>query len=426
MYCRNCKHKKFKKLTNIGYQPISSIFLRKIKKIKNYSLDLFKCRKCHLIQLSKIASLKDMYGPEYGYKTSISNLMINHLKDKYIKLNKYGVIKKDSHVLDIGSNDGTFLNFFSSSKKKLNLYGIDPSASAFIENYKKNIKVENNFFNINTVKNFFPDIQIKKIPKFSLITSFAMFYDVEDPNYFCKDIEKILDQNGLWSLEFSYFPLLLKNLTYDQICHEHVVYYTLNSFNQIIKKNKLKIIDFTINEINGGSIEVICAKIKSKHKPKTKKINDLIDEEKKILDQEYNKFNLRIENSKKTLSIFVNSQKKKDIIGYGASTKGNVILNYCRINNKQISFICDANPTKIGKFTPGSHIKIISKEKMRKLKPKYLIVLIWSFRHEVIKQEKKFIEAGGKLIFPLPIFHIIDKDNYKSYLKEDFSVFSFN
>ena len=133
-----------------------------------------------------------------------------------------------------------------------------------------------------------------------------------------------------------------------------------------------------------------------------------------------------MENSKKSLQLFLLSQNKKDIIGYGASTKGNVILNYCNLNYKNISYICDANPSKEGKFTPGSHIKIISKNKMRKIKPKYLIVLIWSFRAEVIKQEKKFIEDGGKLIFPLPIFHIVDKENYKKYLKEDFSLYSFS
>ena len=147
---------------------------------------------------------------------------------------------------------------------------------------------------------------------------------------------------------------------------------------------------------------------------------------KKISNKDYDKFNLRMENSKKNLQLFLKGQKKEDIIGYGASTKGNVILNYCDLNHKNILYICDANPSKEGKFTPGSHIKIISKNRMREIKPKYLIVLIWSFRTEVIKQEKKFIEEGGKLIFPLPIFHIVDKENYKKYIKEDFSLYSFS
>jgi len=422
MICRNCKKKKFKKISNIGNQPISSLFLKKKIKIKDYSLDLYKCNYCDLVQLSKIPSLKDMYGSDYGYKTSVSRLMVNHLKKKIIKLNKLGIFNKKSKILDIGSNDGTFLNFFSKFKKQFDLFGIDPSASAFIDNYDKNINVIIDFFNKKNVEEYFINKQIK----FSLITSYAMFYDIEEPNEFCASIEKILDKNGLWVLEFSYFPLLLKNLTYDQICHEHCVYYSLSTFNKIISKNNLKIIDFTLNEINGGSIEVICAKKKSKYSSNKNKINYFLNEEKKISDKDFDKFNLRMENSKKSLQLFLSGQNKKNLIGYGASTKGNVILNYCNINYNDISYICDANPTKEGKFTPGSHIEIISKNKMRKIKPKYLIVLIWSFRTEVIKQEKKFIEDGGKLIFPLPIFHVVDKENYKKYLKEDFSLYSFS
>jgi 2-polyprenyl-3-methyl-5-hydroxy-6-metoxy-1,4-benzoquinol methylase len=422
MICRNCEKNKFLKISNIGYQPISSIFLKNKKKIKNYSLDLFKCKICDLVQLSKIANLKDMYGSEYGYKTSVSKLMINHLKEKFIRLKKLNILKKNSNILDIGSNDGTFLNFFIDTNNNLNLYGIDPSASAFIENYNKKIKIIIDFFNQKTVKQYFRN---NKTIKFSLITSFAMFYDVEDPNTFCRDISNILEKNGIWILEFSYFPLLLKNLTYDQICHEHVVYYTLNTFNKIIKKNNLKIIDFSINEINGGSIEVICAKKNSKHKTKNKKINEILKKEKLITQRDYDRFNLRVETSKKNLLLFLKNQKKSDVIGYGASTKGNVILNYCGVTNKNISYICDANPSKIGKFTPGSYIDIISKERMRKINPKYLLVLIWSFKTEVIKQEKEFIKKGGKLIFPLPIFHIVDKDNYSKYLKEDFNIYSF-
>ena len=422
MICRNCKKKSFNKISKIGKQPISSLFLKKKVQIKNYSLDLYKCKHCDLVQLSKIPNLKDMYGPEYGYKTSVSSLMVDHLKKKIINLNSFKIFKNKAKILDIGSNDGTFLNFFSKRKNNFDLYGIDPSAGAFLKDYHKGINVIVDFFNKETVKKNFLE---KKI-KFSLITSYAMFYDVEEPNKFCEDISSLLNKDGIWALEFSYFPLLLKNLTYDQICHEHCVYYSLSTFNKIISKNNLKIVDFTLNEINGGSIEVICAKKSSRYSSNKNKINHFLKEEKKISNKDFDKFNLRMENSKKSLQLFLLSQNKKDIIGYGASTKGNVILNYCNLNYKNISYICDANPSKEGKFTPGSHIKIISKNKMRKIKPKYLIVLIWSFRAEVIKQEKKFIEDGGKLIFPLPIFHVVDKENYKKYLKEDFSLYSFS
>jgi len=300
------------------------------------------------------------------------------------------------------------------------LIGMDPSANAFSGSYDKKIKVVTDFFRNQSVRKYLKD------SKFSVITSFAMFYDVEDPNEFCKNISKVLEKNGIWILEFSYFPLLLKNLTYDQICHEHVTYYTLNTFNKILNRNNLKIVDFSLNEINGGSIEIICTKKNSGLKSKQRKIKDIISKEKQISKSDYDRFNLRIQNGKNNLNLFLQNINKSDIVGYGASTKGNVILNYCGLTNKNISYICDANPSKIGKFTPGSHISIISKRKMRKINPKYLLVLIWSFRSEVIKQEKKFLKRGGKLLFPLPAFHIVDKDNYSNYLKEDFSVFSSN
>ena len=422
MKCRNCRKKNFSLISKIGKQPISSLFLKKKKKIKNFSLDLFKCKSCNLVQLSQIPNLKDMYGSHYGYKTSVSNLMVKHLKEKFTTLKKYGLYKNNSNILDIGSNDGTFLNFFCDIKRKINLYGIDPSASAFLENYKNRIRVIINFFNENSVKKYF----LKDKIKFSLITSYAMFYDVEEPNSFSQNISKILEKNGIWALEFSYFPLLLKNLTYDQICHEHCVYYSLETFNKIISRNNLKIIDFKLNEINGGSVEVLCSKKDSKYNANYIKINNLIKKEKKIGKEDFGKFNKRIKGSKKNLNLFLKKVKNTEVIGYGASTKGNVILNYCGITNKNIRYICDANLSKEGKFTPGSEIKIISKKKMRRLKPKYLLVLIWSFKKEVIKQEEKYIKKGGKLVFPLPIFHIVDKSNYKKFLKKNFSLFSSN
>ena len=411
MICRNCKKKKFKKIFKLGSQPISSVFLKKKKKIKNFSLDLYICKNCKLVQLDKIPNLKDMYGKDYGYKTSISNLMINHLEKKFNNFKKRKLFEKNKNILDIGSNDGTFLNFFAKEKKSYKLFGIDPSASAFKNNYNKKIKVINKFFEDKTVNNFLKKGKLK----FSLITSFAMFYDVEDPNKFCQNIYKILDKDGIWSLEFSYFPLLLENLTYDQICHEHCAYYTLSSFRNIVEKNKLKVIDFFINEINGGSIEVICAKQESKLNIKKLKIKKLINSEKKINSKSFKKFQSRVKKNKINLVNFIKKNKKNNIIGYGASTKGNVILNYCGINNKVLRYVCDANPIKHNKFTPGSLIKIISKKEMRLIKPKFLLVFIWSFRREVIIQEEEFLKNGGSLVFPLPKLHTINKYNYKYY-----------
>ena len=197
---------------------------------------------------------------------------------------------------------------------------------------------------------------------------------------------------------------MLKNLTYDQICHEHLTYYTLTVFKKIIEKNNLKILDISFNEINGGSAEIICAKKESNHLPKKNKIKTVLWDEKKINHLSYKNFNSRIEKTRKIIRLFLNLKSNKKVIGYGASTKGNIILNHCEVKDNQIPHICDGSKKKHNKFTPGSNIKIISKESMRK-KPDYLFVLIWSFRKEVIKQEINYLDSGGCLDLPLTRFH---------------------
>ena len=423
MNCKNCKNSNLKRVFQIGKQPISSVFYGKPKNnLKGYSLDLFKCPKCDLVQFSSLAPLEDMYGLTYGYNTSLSPLMVNHMKDKFkfLKL-KYKKSLK-GQILDIGSNDGTFLNLLK-SLKGVKLYGMDPSSKRFLNNYKKNISVITDYFSKKKLLENLSTEQKRK--KFNIITSFAMFYDIEDPNSFCKDICDLLNPDGIWVVEFSYLPLLLKNLTYDQICHEHVTYYSLITFNKILKNNNMKVIDLSFNEINGGSIEVICTKKNSKIKPK-KIVEDTLRKEENIDKNIFDLFQDRVENVKKTLVEFLKNIPPKDVIGYGASTKGNIVLNHLRLNKKNLPLICDANPYKFNRYTPGSNIRIISKKEMRKRNPKYLLVLIWSFRSEVIKQEINYLKKGGKLIFHLPILHIVDKSNYKKYLKSNFDSLSYS
>ena len=425
MACKNCKFKKLKKILNFGKQPVSSVFYKKKTfNLKSYSLDLYKCEKCDLVQFKSLAPLDEMYGQTYGYRTSLSNLMVTHIKNKYLTIINSINLKKDDFILDIGSNDGTFLNTFA-KEKYLNLFGVDPSSEKFKKYYDKKINLICDYFPSNNLS--IKLNQFKNFKNFKLISCFAMFYDIENPNEFCKQIYNYLDNEGIWISEFSYFPLLLKNLTYDQICHEHVTYYSLTTFKNIIENQGFKLIDISFNEINGGSIEVICAKKKSKIKSKTKKIKSVLNEEKmKINSISYENLQSRVDNTKRVLNLILSNINKNEIIGYGASTKGNIILNQCGINYQNLSYICDENPYKFGRYTPGSNIKIISKKEMRKINPKYLLVLIWSFRREVIMQEKEYLKNGGKMIFHLPSLHIIDKDNYKNFLSKDFGAFSFD
>ncbi len=416
MKCKNCKKNSLIRVIKIGKQPLSGFFYIKKKiNLKKYSLDLYRCANCNLVQLNNTANIKMMYGKHYGYKTSVSKMMVSHLKEKVKRLKKSKFLKIKNNILDIGSNDASFLKLFG---KKSNLYGIDPSAQKFQKEYK-GMKLIPNFFSKKNIVNYTKNKNIK----FDLISSFAIFYDVEDPNSFCRDIEMLLNDNGIWICEFSYLPLMLKNLTFDQICHEHLMYYTFSVFEEILLNNKLKVIDIKLNEINGGSIEVIIAKSKSKMTSNNILIKKIKNDEKKITRKAYYNFSKRIKKIKEDLVSFVNNNYP--IIGYGASTKGNIVLNYSKLNSYKINYICDASKQKFGKYTPGSNIKIISKEKMRTLRPKYILVLIWSFRSEVIKEELDYIKKGGNLIFHLPKFHIINKKNYKEFINKDFKKLSY-
>ena len=422
MRCRICNSKLNYKIVNLGKQPISSIFYSKKKNnLSKFSLDLYKCKKCKLVQFLRSVPIKKMYGLSYGYQTSISNLMLSHLKDKKKSLEKKKIIRKKISILDIGSNDGSFLNLFDKSFK---LFGIDPSSEKFKNFYRKNIFRINNFFSQKNIHKFSKNNKIKQ-NNFDLITSFAIFYDINNPNLFCKEIYNLLNPKGYWVVEFSYLPLMLKNLTYDQICHEHVTYYSLTVFNYLIQKHNMKIVDVSLNEINGGSIEIICTRKDNKCKINYQKIHSLLKDEKKINNSSFLNFNNRIQNVKLKLNNFFKKNKDRKIIGYGASTKGNIVLNHCNIDNSKLNLICDANKIKIGLYTPGTNIKIISKKKMRKFSPEFLLVLIWPFRKEIIKEEIEFIRNGGKLVFYLPKFHIVDKGNFKMYLKSNFKKLSY-
>ena len=416
MKCKNCKKNTLEKIVKIGKQPLSGFFhSSKKNNLKKYSLDLYKCSNCELVQLNNSANIKKMYGTHYGYKTSVSNMMLLHLKEKVNRFKKNKIIKKGNNILDIGSNDASFLKLLG---KNYNLYGIDPSAKKFKKEYK-GMKLITNFFSKKNIQKHLKNRDIK----FDLISSFAIFYDVEDPNLFCQDIEMLLSDNGTWVCEFSYLPLMLKNLTFDQICHEHIMYYTFGVFEKILLNNNLRVINIKLNEINGGSIEVIIAKNKSKRTRNTALIKKMRNDEKNISNKFIHNFSNRVKKVKNDLVSFI--EKNHPIAGYGASTKGNIVLNYCNINSNQMSYICDANNQKFGKYTPGTNIKIVSKEKMRELKPKYLLVLIWSFRSEIIKQELNYIKNGGNLIFHLPKFHIINNRNYKKYINKDFKNLSY-
>ena len=401
--CRSCKSKKIIKVFSLGKQFLTGIFPEnKNVKISNGFLSMVLCKNCKLLQLENSFKAEEMYGENYGYMSSLNKSMFDHLNQKVSKLKKKINLKPKDLIIDIGSNDGTFLSFFS---KQFNLVGIDPTIKKFSKFYRRDIKKIPSFFNKK---------EINKITskKAKLITSIAMFYDLEDPIKFANDIYDLLSVHGVWHLELSYMPSMIKNVSYDTICHEHLEYYSLTSIKYIFDKVGFKIIDIEFNDINGGSFALTVAKKKSKIKESKMIVKWLLNKEKNLKINEietFKEFYKKCLQQKYEINSLLKNLKRmnKKVYGYGASTKGNVILQFCNINRSKIRFIGEVNKYKYNKITPGSKIDIISEKKLRQLKPDYLLVLPWHFKNFILNKEKEYLKSGVKFIFPLPEIQIV-------------------
>jgi SAM-dependent methyltransferase len=403
-FCRNCKNNKFFNLLSLGKMSFTGKFSKSfINDIPKAYLNLVMCKKCKLVQLDRNFNPKYLYGKDYGYRSSINKTMTEHLKKIVEKSSNVVKLKANDHVLDIASNDGTLLNFY---KKKTVTVGVDPLVNKYKSYYKKISYKISNFFQINDIKK----LNLKK--KFKIITSLSVFYDLKDPNRFIKSIKECLDENGIFVLEHTDLLCIIKNNLFDTICHEHLEYYSSKVIIDMMNFNGLKVFDHEFNNINGGSSRYYICHYKAKYKTKKKKINKLLSEESKIGLHSIKIFKIffaNILNEKDKLKKMIKKiiNKKFIIHGYGASTKGNVLLQFYEIKNKDINYIADRNPLKYNLFTPGTKMKIISENYSRKLKPDYYLVLPWHFKKEILIREKKIREKGTKLIFPLPKMHVI-------------------
>lgn len=401
--CRSCSSINLINAFNLGNHYLTGVFPSSpYENIPKGFLDLVLCNSCKLLQLSNSFNPAQMYGENYGYMSSLNLVMVNHLKNKKQKLDKIISLKNGDIVCDIGSNDGTFLSFFS---KNLKLIGVDPTIKKLSKFYRKDIFKIDNFFSLNVVSKFI----LKKV---KLITSISMFYDIENPVVFANDILELLDDDGIWHLEQSYMPMMIKNCSYDTICHEHLEYYSLSSIKFIFDKVGFKIIDLEFNNTNGGSFAITVSKKKSRYKEASALVNWLLYKEevfKYNSIETFRDFFNKIQKHKKVFRDLLTNLKdsKKLVVGYGASTKGNVILQFCKIDNNLLPYICDVNSYKDGRFTPGTNIKILSEKKVKALKPDYFLVLPWHFKDFIIKKENNFLKKGGKLIFPMPDIEII-------------------
>jgi len=402
--CRNCKNDDFSNLFSLGKLAFSGKFSKNKKEnIAKDFINLIICKNCKLVQLDRNFNPKYLYGKDYGYRSGINKTMTVHLQNTAKKLQKLTHLKSGDCVVDIASNDGTLLKGY---KKYVVAVGIDPIINKYKKFYEKKHYKINNFFSADA----FLKINLKK--KAKVITALSVFYDLRDPNKFLKDISKIIvKENGLFLLEHADLYSIIKYNLFDTLCHEHLEYYSTEVILSMVKKNNLKIIDIERNNINGGSTRFYIAHEESSYISKKNKIKNFLIQERRLNLKNvitYKKFFLKIKKLKKKLKsiLFKISKAKKIIHGYGASTKGNILLQFYGINNKIIKFISDRNLEKNGKFTPGTKIKIISEQESRILMPDYYLVLPWHFRNEILIRESKLLKKKTNFIFPLPLIEI--------------------
>ena len=395
---------------SLGNQRLGNIFPSpNDNSLPSSPLELVRCdtqknkNACGLIQLRHTVPGALLYA-EYWYRSGINQTMKDHLKNITMEAEKLVDLRTGDTVLDIGCNDGTLLSSYLT--KDIRKIGIDPAKNVTIFAKKQGIEVMNDFF---TSRAFYS--VSKKRAK--IITSIAMFYDLEDPNEFVSDIKKVLHEEGLWIMEQSYLPSMLNQNSFDTICHEHLEYYSLAPVEFLLKKHDLEVVDIDFNEINGGSFRLYIMH-KGKREPSKRLVKARREESMLNLtkNEPYKIFKNNVEKIKTELRELIKSEHNygKRIFIYGASTKGNTILQYCNIDRKLIEAAADRNPQKWGKVTPGTNIPIISEENARAANPDYFLVLPWHFIQEFIKREAKYLKEGGKFIVPLPKVRIIDKN----------------
>ncbi len=399
--CRICKTNTLEEVINLGNMFLSGRFPNKSESVNSYQVALTKCSSCNLVQLGHEYPLVEMYGDFYGYESSLNPSMVEHLKANISNLQNF--LSKDGKVLDIGSNDGTSLSFYPDNVEKI---GVDPSGKRFVDKYPFNSILIPEFFDEEIVIKF---NQSKKY--FDIITSFAMFYDLPDPLKFAANIEKLLSNEGVWCLEQSYLPSMIKQNAFDTICHEHIEYYSFSDLKKIFDKVGLKALDVTLNETNGGSFKVLCCKKSSKHKPNLT-VDEIINYENLFFSNKniFEDFKTRIENLKFDLReiIIELKNKGKKVYGLGASTKGNILLQYFDLDKNLIDAIGEVNKSKFGKFTPGTDIPIVDQKEILQEKNSCFIVLPWHFA-SFFKTSKIFKDVH--MIFPLPQIEIINEKN---------------
>ena len=403
--CRISGRSDLIQVVDIGTQYLSGIFPSDINtSITRGPLQLNIGLESGLLQLAHSYDLNEMYGDTYGYRSGLNQSMVRHLQEKVARLTKQFEMSGNRTAIDIGSNDGTLLNAYPDSWCRV---GVDPSSRKYREHYKQGIHRFECFFGVESAK------EVEEVHGAAdIITSIAMFYDLERPRDFVRSVKSLLKQDGVWHFEQSYMPSMLRTNAYDTICHEHLEYYSLEVVASLLASEGLRVLDVELNAINGGSFAVTASREDSKWKSNSSVVNWLLDQERSQhlrSPAPFRRFEENIYRHRDSLRSLIQELKaaNKRVCGYGASTKGNTLLQLCGLGVAELDCIADVNPDKYNCYTPGTNIPIVSEAQCKELRPDYFLVLPWHFKESILAREDEFRKKGGKFIFPLPEIEII-------------------
>lgn len=403
--CRISGSKHLISVLDLGIQSLTGVFPKsRSESITAGPLDLVWCPESGLLQLRHSYEPDEMYGENYGYRSGLNQSMVQHLTQKVRFLERLAAPRDGDVILDIGSNDATTLKAYET--KGLRRIGIDPTGRKFAEHYPAEIRLVPDFFSSAAYRS------IESKPA-RIVTSIAMFYDLESPVEFARQIESILADDGIWHFEQSYMPSMLRMNSYDTICHEHLEYYSLGVVKRILDQAGLRIVDVVMNAVNGGSFAVTAAKAGNRSlKTNAAVIDWLLEQEDRMglgTPRPFREFEERVFRHRDDLTRLIRklTADGKKVFGYGASTKGNVVLQFCGLTEKDIPVIAEVNTEKFGRYTPGTGIPIVSELEARKMKPDYFLVLPWHFKEGILRREGEYLAGGGKMIFPFPEIEIV-------------------
>jgi hypothetical protein len=403
--CRIDQSMNLVSVLDLGRQALTGVFPKNASQpVTVGPLELVWCPSSGLLQLKHSYEASEMYGDNYGYRSGLNQSMVNHLTDKITYLERLFPLNFGDVVVDIGSNDATTLKAYRTSGVRR--IGIDPTGKKFADYYPAEITLVPEFFSALTYRSV-------ETGKARIVTSIAMFYDLEAPIDFARQIESILADDGVWHFEQSYMPSMLRLNSYDTVCHEHLEYYSLGVVKKILEQAGLRLVDVVMNAINGGSFAVTAAKATNKSVKTNQPVIDwLLEQEGRMglnTPRPYRDFEERVFRHRDDLTRLIRTLTAdgKKILGYGASTKGNVVLQFCGLTAQDIPAIAEVNSEKFGCVTPGSHIPIISETEAKAINPDYYLVLPWHFKDGIVRREKEFLSRGGRMIFPFPEIEII-------------------